>query len=103
MLFVLMQYDLYNEISILERTQPHAVTQLLDYGLANDQFIMVQKAYKTSLSAWRQRQGPDLGRPLRTYLMIFDYVVSAVKVSLNTSQEKLQRANEKQIKIIKKS
>ena len=76
-----MQYDLFNEVSILERLGDSCASKLLDYGINEESIVLVQQRYKASLSAWRQKQPEDPGNQLRLYLNIFSATVQAIQVS----------------------
>ena len=54
---------------------------LLDYGVDDEHFVLVQRRYRASLSSWRKRQPLEPRRQLRLYLNIFLAVLDAVKAS----------------------
>ena len=76
-----LQYDLFNEIAILEMLPESCASKLLEYGINRENMVLVQRRYRTSLSAWRQRQPVNPGSQLRLYLNIFAAVLMALKVS----------------------
>lgn len=79
-----MQFDLFNEISILEMLPETCASKLLDYGINRENVVLVQRRYRASLSAWRQRQPVNPGPQLRLYFNIFTAVLKALKVSRAT-------------------
>jgi len=36
-----VQYDIFNEVGILEKLQGSCASKLLDYGIDNDYFVLV--------------------------------------------------------------
>jgi len=73
--------DIFSEIAILERFRgKSSMCQLLDYGVDGDDFIMVLRAYSSSLKAWRDQMPSCPDGQLRMYLQIFRDIVSCVQV-----------------------
>ena len=82
--YLILQVDIFNEVRILERLRLSCASTLLDYGLADDHFVLVQRRCRTSLNAWRQQQPANPHHQMQLYINIFLAVVDAVKVSLLT-------------------
>ena len=80
-LVLVSQFDIFNEIGILEQLQRRCASVLLDYGVDDEHFVLVQRRYRASLSSWRKRQPLEPRRQLRLYLNIFLAVLEAVKAS----------------------
>ncbi|EFJ21503.1 hypothetical protein SELMODRAFT_417290 [Selaginella moellendorffii] len=82
-------FDVYSEVQILEKFlgEPK-ISQLLDYGLESETFVLVLKHYKCSLRAWRLNQGglhshksgKSFFDRLPLYLEVYAAVLDAVKV-----------------------
>lgn len=79
-----MQYDLFNEISILERLSETCASKILGYGINEENIVMVQRRYRSSLSSWRKQQPSEPGSQLRLYLNIFSAILGALKVPILT-------------------
>ena len=76
-----MQFDMHNEVGVLEVLHDGCASKLLDYGINEESIVVVQRRYMSSLSAWRKRQPKDPGPHLRLYLNVFVAVLAAIKVT----------------------
>ena len=84
-----VQLDVFNEVGILEKLRGGCASELLDYGVDGDHFVLVQRRYRTSLGEWRRRLPREPGSQMRLYLAIFADVVQAVKVHFLTAKPRL--------------
>ncbi|KAL4475130.1 hypothetical protein ABPG74_001826 [Tetrahymena malaccensis] len=75
-------HDIFNEITCLELFRfDQCVTDLYDYGLADNDYKIIMKRYPMSLKQWRQQQKSDqFTENLPTYLNIYRDALKAVQL-----------------------
>jgi hypothetical protein len=69
-------YDLYSELTILERLRMEpGMCQMLDFGVDDECFYVVLKDYRCSLRAWREGYQGDVNASLPLLLNVYQQVL----------------------------
>ena len=74
-------HDIFTEITCLEsfRLDP-CITDMYDYGVTDQDYIIVMKKYPASLKDWRLKQEGNWADNLPTYMTIFRDILKAISL-----------------------